>query len=101
MKPYYECPSFNVCSANVCPLDPDIKLRKKITGEEKCRAYKTTRVKIGGKYPELLKFKGLTHKEWNGMKRWEGMDPHQQGEIRRRLSKTQKVAKKGHQGGSL
>ena len=67
-KPYEECPSFNVCSAPKCPLDPDISLRNKLSGEDKCTAQKPTRIRIGLKHPQLLQFKGLTKREYNGMK---------------------------------
>ena len=69
MMPYEECPSFNTCSAPKCPLDPDIDSRvRRLEGEEKCKAQKPTRIKIGEKYPNLLPYGGLTKREWSGKK---------------------------------
>lgn len=67
MKPYHECPRFDNCGAPKCPLDPEMMSRNRYPGEEKCKAQKPTRYKIGKKYPELLKYQGLTTKEWLGM----------------------------------
>jgi len=64
--PFKECPSFDTCSSNRCPLDPDIELRQHIKGEEKCKARKKKRYEIGVKYPDLLKYKGLTPREFKG-----------------------------------
>ena len=71
MFPYHECPSFVRCSCNKCPLDPDIDIRVKLPDEEKCRASKPTKIKIGSKYPELLPFGGLTKRQFLGKKHWE------------------------------
>ena len=65
-QPFNHCPSFSRCSASLCPLDPEIRQRNRLTGEEKCRAKKSTRRKIGEKYSNLLKYKGLTIKEYMG-----------------------------------
>jgi len=70
-SPYEECPSFIRCSAPLCPLDPDIAIRIKLSDEEKCRANKPTRIRIGSKYPELLPFQGFTKREFLGKKHWE------------------------------
>jgi hypothetical protein len=67
--PFKECPRFETCSSNRCPLDPDIELRQHIKGEEKCGVRKRTRYKIGVKYPQLLKYKGLKAREYQGYER--------------------------------
>jgi hypothetical protein len=41
------CPKFNKCSANICPLDPDWRLRSHIQGEPIC-FYLREYVKEGG-----------------------------------------------------
>ena len=66
--PYYECPRFENCSAPKCPLDPSHNERVSYPKEEKCLAQKRTRIKVGVKYPEVLKYKGLTGREYNGYK---------------------------------
>ena len=71
MKPSYECPSFNSCSSPKCPLDPDVNDRIRYPDEMKCKANKSTRVKIGKEYAEVLPYQGLTGKEWHGKKQWE------------------------------
>jgi len=66
--PYRECPSFEACSCNNCPLDPEAstiggKERFGLKNEEKCKAHKPTRKRIGEKYSQLLKYQGLTSRE--------------------------------------
>lgn len=53
MEPYRECPSFDVCSCNLCPLDPDAHRREALPGEEECRAHRSTRAAIAARHPEL------------------------------------------------
>ena len=79
--PYHECPSFLNCSVNVCPLDPNASDRNRITGEPKCRAEKPTRMRIGAKYPDLLRFVGLTRREFLARKAWDAL-PTDKKEIR-------------------
>ena len=69
--PYEECPSFEACSCNNCPLDPEAstvggKEHLRFKNEAKCKAYKPTRKRIGQKYSHLLKYQGLTSKEHTG-----------------------------------
>ncbi len=80
-QPYCECPSFLKCSAPRCPLDPEIADRIRYPEEEKCKANKPTRTKIGSKYPELLKYQGLTSREWLGKQRWANLTPAKRDEI--------------------
>ena len=89
--PYHECPSFINCSCNICPLDPLVGQRTSLPGEEKCKAYKPTRFKIGSKYPELLPFQGLTSREFNGKKRWEALSTSDKAIITARASKLGKT----------
>ena len=64
--PYHECSSFENCSAPMCPLDPLYSERYRFPEEEKCRAHKPSRVKIGQKYHKILPHLGLLPNEWNG-----------------------------------
>lgn len=68
IKPFKECPHFDTCSRNLCPLDPNITKRFKPIEDERCRAWKSTRRKIGEQYPDLLPHKGLTAREAAGHK---------------------------------
>jgi len=43
-----DCPKFNKCSVNICPLDPDWHLRVHLQGESIC-FYLREYVKVGGK----------------------------------------------------
>lgn len=63
--PYHNCPSFDRCSCNRCPLDPDFESKLRYPDEEKCRAEKPTRYRIGSEYPELP-YQGLSKREWTG-----------------------------------
>ena len=68
MMPYAECPSFERCSCNLCPLDPYVKDKFALKGDGKCVATKPTRLKIAAKYPQLLPRQGYTGMEWGGIK---------------------------------
>jgi hypothetical protein len=94
MLPYHECPSFEVCSCNVCLLDPDVEQKTRMEGEEQCRAHKPTRHRIGSKYPNLLKYRGLTRKEWTGKMRWENMTDTQRDAQREILARAYSKIKK-------
>lgn len=69
LSPYHQCPRFNICSANVCPLDPDKRQRNFIPGESVCTLAKSIRLKLG----ESLPWKGLTSRELAGRKTWENL----------------------------
>lgn len=71
------CPSYSKCNANMCPLDPDIKDRVYVPGEDKCRATKPTRLKIAAQFKDLLPFKGFTKREWSGKKTWARRPPQE------------------------
>jgi hypothetical protein len=87
--PFKECPSFDTCSAPKCPLDPDIELRTdRLSGEEKCKAHKPTRMKIGAKYPDLLPYGGLTGREFKGKMAWEGKSEDEKRAVKERFEKT-------------
>lgn len=66
--PQTECPRYERCSVNHCPLDPeqDQHLSHPLDKEQKCPMEKPVRFKIGQKYPDLLPMLGLTAREWAG-----------------------------------
>lgn len=102
VMPYHECPSFDICSAPKCPLDPDIKERDgRYPEEEKCRANKPTRQKISMKYPNLLPYQGLFGREWHGRQRWLALTPEQRNEIATAGAKRLKLAKNRHLKGGI
>jgi len=54
------CPSFETCDAPICPLDALSDFRVVRPGDSKCKARKTSRLRLGGTLPR----KGLTAREW-------------------------------------
>jgi hypothetical protein len=75
--PYEECPSFIGCDAPKCPLDPDIEIRVKASGDSRCKAQKPTRKRIGEKYASILPLKGMTSRENSGQKAWNNRTPEE------------------------
>lgn len=78
--PYHECPGFNACSCNDCPLDPlslvaGGSLHFGLKGEAKCRAEKPTRQRIASKYPDLLRFVGLSKRHFQAQQAWNALPP--------------------------
>ena len=90
MTPYLECPQFEGCSVNDCPLADGQFSNLPIDAETECKARISTRQAIGTKHG--LTNGGLTHKElkreerrarWNALpeeekqKRLAGLKPFQ------------------------
>jgi hypothetical protein len=50
MTPYIQCPSYQSCACNDCPLDPDAGLHggphRAVHGEDECRATRQTRERL-------------------------------------------------------
>src|SRR3989338_5303682 len=90
MKPYYECPRFQRCNANVCPLDPLSDENETLKGEEVCRVEKPTRLRIGAKYPDLLKMGGFFNREYQARKRYDALTPERKEQMRQLLEKARK-----------
>ena len=95
IMPYEECPSFNECSCNKCPLDPDLSERVVLKGEDKCKAQKPTRERIGKKHPNSLPYKGLTKREYDGRKRWANLPSDKKKLIVERALQMNKTKKTG------
>ena len=74
--PYHECSSFNLCSVNVCPLDPFSNEKEILPGEDKkCRGEKPMRQRIALKYPNLLPYQGLTKRQFEARQKWDALPP--------------------------
>jgi hypothetical protein len=76
-SPAKDCPRFNSCSANNCPLDQSYP---KITTdpndrEVACPMEKGVRVRISTKHPGVLKLSGLTTREWAAKVRYDSLEP--------------------------
>ena len=85
MEPYRECPSFESCSCNVCPLDPLETEKFALPNEDTCRAELPTRQRIAQKYPDLLPHKGFKQKEWRNRERWRKLPQEAKDKILARL----------------
>ena len=74
-NPAKECPRWNRCSVNRCPLDPGYTAFPVDSAdlERKCPMEKNVRRRIGQKYPELLPLLGLTAAEAAGLAKWNNM----------------------------
>ena len=76
-EPHQNCPSFDICSTNKCPLHRNYKKLidfnedKLLNGWKKCRAEKPVRIKIGTAFK--LRNKGLRERELASLKQWEAM----------------------------
>lgn len=77
IKPQRECPRWQRCSVNKCPLDPlqDQRNVYELDTEKKCQMEKQVRLRIGSKYPDLLPRLGLKAREWAGRMAFERLSP--------------------------
>ena len=70
MNAMEECPRFNTCEVNNCPLHPEYPDLGMIHGKDKCTMRKSVRVRIGA--PHLyLPLRGMTPREYAQTKREE------------------------------
>lgn len=71
-QPFESCPRWHHCSVNNCPLSPEYPdgYTHPEDPEKKCTLPKSYRRKVAEKSPGILRFEGLTPKEFTGMKAW-------------------------------
>ena len=82
-QPYHECPRFNRCSVNNCPLSFNYPFLVNYEDRDpKCTLEKSVRVRIGSKYPRL-KYQGMTAKEFNATKRYESLSVEEKERLAR------------------
>jgi len=55
---------------------------------QKCKLEKEVRFRIGSKYPDILKYQGLTPQEWAGKKRFEGLTDQDKEIVRERARRS-------------
>ncbi len=53
IEPFRQCPKFESCSVNVCPLDPAMLQRQALADEDRCRSLRSTRLAIAAEHPNL------------------------------------------------
>lgn len=82
--PLYECPRYDRCSVNNCPMHPDFPnlFIDENDEEQKCTIEKQVRMKIAAKFPGVLQFEGLTPREFSARKKWENLDEISKERIR-------------------
>ena len=78
-KVMQKCPRYKFCNAPKCPLDYFQDQRTKLEEEEKCELAKSIRRKIGDE--TALKYRGMTKREWAGMKIWNAKSDEAKREI--------------------
>lgn len=82
-QPYHECPRFNRCSVNNCPLSFNYPFLVNYEDRDpKCTLEKSVRVRIGSKYPGL-KYQGMTAREFNATKRYESLSVEEKERLAR------------------
>lgn len=55
-EPFYECPRYDRCSVNACPLDPDYpRYTDEMDTEQICKLGNEEKIKIMSKFPNILK----------------------------------------------
>ena len=70
IMPFRDCPKFQWCSRNKCPLDPDYDKRMTPPEDPPCTLKKLDRMELG----KNLKNLGLFPRELAGLRTWEGRD---------------------------
>ncbi len=87
--PYHECPRYFQCNVNKCPLHPSYP-RLVVDDEDrdhKCTLEKQVRFRIGTQYPDVLKWQGLTSREWTGKVKFESLSESERQVIREMAKK--------------
>ena len=65
VQPYQECPQYDTCSVNNCPLHPDYPNLPTCPQdpEKVCKTRRSSREAIAARYPGVLRFNGLLRKD--------------------------------------
>ena len=89
IQPFRDCPRFKECSVNNCPLHPEYPLMfvDPADPEPRCTLAKTYREKVAEKFPGILKYGGLTTREFNGKTAWESLSQEEQDRRKEALKK--------------
>ena len=80
-----ECPRFNHCAVNNCPLHVEYPDLPMLPEEDGCKLGKKRRVSIGAWYPDL-KYRGMKSREFHAAERTAKMT-NEEIENRRQLAK--------------
>lgn len=93
-SPFFECPRFKNCSVNNCPLHPaypDLPIDPAYR-ESKCTMEKQVRTRIAAEFPGVLRYEGMTPKEYIARQRWERLS-HEEKEVIRERARSLKQPK--------
>lgn len=95
IKPYEKCSKYYNCSVNNCPLHPSYPglFIDEEDKEKKCTLRKSTRFKIGSKYPDVIKYQGLTTREWSARKTYDNLTDEEKEKMVERIKKFEFNAK--------
>lgn len=77
--PFYPCPRYDRCSVNNCPLHPkypDLYFDE-ADADKVCDLGKNRRTLIASQFPGILKYGGLTPREFKAQARWAAMSPEE------------------------
>lgn len=77
--PFFKCPRYSKCFVNNCPLHPaypDLLIDEGYR-EQKCTMEKQVRIRIASEFPGVLKFGGLTPREFAAQKKWDELPPEE------------------------
>lgn len=90
IMPFKECTRFKTCSVNNCPLHPDYPdlYTDGDDPEPKCTLPKSYRQKVGENFKGVLKFGGLTPREYSGKIAWESKTEEERARIIERGKKS-------------
>jgi hypothetical protein len=72
-EPFRDCPRFDTCSVNACPMASNYttSVTHPMDKESKCPMEKPVRIRISANYPGVLPMQGLTRAEWAGKQAYE------------------------------
>jgi len=87
--PFYQCPRYSSCNVNSCPLHPQYPNMPidPEDPEKRCTIAKSIRVRISAQFPGMLRYDGLSPREFSAKERWNSLSPEEQEE-RRNNAKT-------------
>lgn len=71
------CSRWDACSVNNCPLEPEYPnlITDPNDKEKACTVEKGVRTRAAAKFPGILKYGGLTTREWAGKQRYDALTP--------------------------
>jgi len=90
MEPCEDCPRYERCSVNNCPLHPEYPNLYTAPGdfEKRCTLGKARRLRIASRYPGVLKLGGKTRGEIRAERAWSSRSPEAQKKALESLKKS-------------